>query len=199
MNRTIRQTKALARFAVAVLWLACLAVQGQETNAPAGGDLSPFRIISDRNIFNQNRSTRTPPPPRTSSRDRDSRSVRSESITLLGTMSYEKGRFAFFDGSSSQYRTKVQPNDTIAGYRVTEIGLNYVKLESRGRQIELRHGMQLRRQEGEEWRLAAPGEMADTQIPVSSTSDDSASSGAGDEENEILKRLMQKREQELNR
>jgi hypothetical protein len=184
-------------FPILLLFLACLTVQAQSTNTPVRGDFSEFRIIQDRNIFNQNRSTRPPPAPRTSSRERESRPVRTETITLLGTMSYEKGHLAFFDSSNSDYRKKVQPNDTLAGHRVVEIGFNYVKLESRGRQMELRHGMQLRRQEGREWELVGRREAAAT--PVSASADDAGGSESAGEENDLLKRLMQQREQELNR
>jgi hypothetical protein len=183
-----------------LLWLACGAVQAQNTNAPAGQDLSAFRIISERNIFNQNRSTRPPPVARSTSRERESRPVRSETITLLGTMSYEKGHFAFFDGSSSDHRKKVQPEDTIAGYRIAEIGFNYVKLELSGRVMELRHGMQLRKQEGRDWEVVGRRDATETQTAVSAPAEDSNGSTAVEgEENEILKRLREKREQELNK
>jgi hypothetical protein len=49
---------------------------------------------------------------------------RTDVFGLVGTMSYEKGYFAFFDGSSSDYRKATQPSETIADYNVKEVGPN---------------------------------------------------------------------------
>ncbi|HTG45297.1 MAG TPA: hypothetical protein VK633_12270, partial [Verrucomicrobiae bacterium] len=131
-----------------ITWLLWnLPLSAQETNAASGLDLQSFRIISERNIFNPNRSSRGERPPR-QDRDRSSeRRTRNESISLVGIMSYDKGWFAFFDGSSAEYRKALQPNDAIAGYTISEIAPNFVKLESTNSQpVELRVGMQLRKQ-----------------------------------------------------
>src|SRR5439155_22205961 len=73
----------------------------REARVPGRLDLESFRLIWERNIFAPNRSpfnrvTRSAPP---APRERGRR--RSDSFALIGTMSYEKGRFAFFEGSSS--------------------------------------------------------------------------------------------------
>src|SRR5262245_49763727 len=68
----------------------------------AGLTLDAFRLIADRNIFNPNRSGRT--PEREYTRREPERRVRTESLALVGTMSYDHGLFAFFDGSNSDYR-----------------------------------------------------------------------------------------------
>src|SRR5438045_3110831 len=56
-----------------------------------------FNIIQTKNIFNPNRYRRenfTNQPVRT----------RLNAFALVGTMSYSKGKFAFFDGTSSEYK-----------------------------------------------------------------------------------------------
>src|SRR5262245_38315845 len=65
----------------------------RKESGPAKLDESAFRIVSERNIFNANRSGGTVRS--TSSR----RPVRVETFALVGTMAYEKGVFAFFEGS----------------------------------------------------------------------------------------------------
>ena len=119
------------------------------TNTVNSLDESSFRIISDRNIFNSRRSARYVPSsaPRT-------RGTRSENFALVGTLSYEKGPYAFFDGSRSDYRKVLKPDDTIAGFKVVSIEAAHVKLASATNEIDLHVGMQLRREEEGEWRLS---------------------------------------------
>jgi hypothetical protein len=90
------------------------------TNAPAL-DYSSFKIIADRNIFNLNRSARSA---RGGGGARKQTKV--ETISLVGTLFSEKGRLAFFDSSSSQYKKVLKPADTIAGFKIKDIALNHV-------------------------------------------------------------------------
>jgi len=123
----------------------------QSTNSPVSSraDLSSFRLISERNIFNTRRSARyVAPNPNSYSRPRN----RSESFALVGTMKYDKGPFAFFDGNRSDYRKVLKPDDSIAGFKVAEILPSAVKLTSSTNEIELPVGMQLRREdENSDW------------------------------------------------
>ena len=102
-----RKLKLLLLLAIA----GYLPAMAEETNSSARLDYLAFRIIAERNIFNQNRSRGSDS---NGSRYRQDRRVRADAFALRGTMSYEKGRFAFFDGTSSDYRKAVQADDTIA-------------------------------------------------------------------------------------
>jgi hypothetical protein len=158
------------------------------TSAP---DYAAFRIITDRNIFDPNRSPRRPSGPREKPKT-------VETFSLVGIMSYEKGSFAFFDGSSSSYQKVLKPNDTIAGYKLKGIGVNSVKLLSGTNEVEMSVGARMRREEEGEWSLsnatgtytAATAAAADS---TKTTTTDASASGA---ESDVIKRLMQKREQE---
>ena len=161
-------------------------------STPPVADFSAFKIISDRNIFDPNRSPRrTGGPPR--------RAKTVESVTLVGIMSYGKGDFAFFNGTSSDYKKVLKPSDTIAGYKLASISANSVKLASGEKQVELKIGSQLRREEEGEWTLSTQSEPLATGSPATSASTAksappaAASDGA---DSEVLKRLMQRREQE---
>jgi hypothetical protein len=170
-------------------------------NAPVQPDYAYFQIISERNIFNQNRSPRS----RGSGRNqRGSRAVKFDSFTLVGMMSYGKGDVAFFDGSSSEYRKSLKAAGTIAGYKVTAITNSAVILESAGKTVELQVGSQMRREEGGQWTLAGGARTdsaggtnsVDGSVEgVTDNSSDNSSSGAGDD---VLQRLLKKREQEIN-
>lgn len=112
--------------------------------APQKLDEAAFRIIAERNIFNANRSggrvqlaTRRP--------------ARIETVTLVGTMAYERGTFAFFDGSSSEFSKVIQANGVIAGHKLVNVRTAGVTLEADGKQFELPVGSQLRREDAGAW------------------------------------------------
>jgi hypothetical protein len=162
--------------------------------SPAGLDYAAFRIIVDRNIFDPNRYPRGPGarPSRATPRSVDS-------LTLVGTMSYDKGTFAFFDGTSADYRKALKLNDVILGYKVTHITSDSVQLAAGTNELALRVGMQLRREEDGPWRLSGQSDSY-TALPTSASSNAAASTGpdasAGGAESDIIKKLRLKREQE---
>jgi hypothetical protein len=171
---------------------------------------SDFKIITQRNIFDPNR--RAPRPP--GSRDEYRKPNRVDYLNLVGAMSYEKGRFAFFDGSSSEYRKSVKPGDSIAGYKVAGVANDKVTLQKDDKKIELPVGGQLKREDEGEWRLNASAEnFASSTNSSDSTASSSASQisnfsgtksdatsgsksdSSSDETNPILKRLLEARKQ----
>jgi hypothetical protein len=161
------------------------------TNGAASLDYAAFKVVADRNIFNPNRQGYRAGGPRTRPRSVDS-------FSLVGIMSYEKGTFAFFDGSGSEYRKALKTNDTIAGYQLTAIEPNAVKLALQTNELELRVGMQMRREEEGPWLKPS---LPETVSANGSTATGSATNSAPDSpangaDNEILKKLMQRREQE---
>ena len=74
-------------------------------------------------------------------------------------MSNRKGMLAFFDGNDSDYRKVLSPDGVIAGYKVVEITLRGVKLESAGKPVAMKVGAQMRQESKGEWQLAEPGEL----------------------------------------
>lgn len=188
-----------------VLVLSAAIARAEETNtvrnaqAPAAvepGSFDEFKIITQRNIFDPNRSA--PGQPRRS--QETARPKRIDYVNLVGVMSYEKGRFAFFDGSSSEYRKSVKPGDSIAGYRVADVTQTKVTLERGDKKLELPVGGQLKREDDGEWRVnAAPESFASSGSSssgsTSESSGSSSSSGSSEEANPILKRLLEQRRQ----
>ena len=146
-----RTTEVL--FVLLCVFASGLPASAQPTNRPGRADFSAFKLVTDRNIFDPRRRGYS-----RETRQRDSsRPRRLEYVTLVGTMSYEeKGPLAFFDGTSSDYRKVLKPAETIAGYRVTDIGPSFVKLAVGTNEFDLRVGMQLRRDEDGKWQMAEP-------------------------------------------
>ncbi len=165
--------------------------RAQSTNAAARLDYQSFKIITDRNIFDPNRSSRSP-----RTRNEGPRPARVEAFALVGTMSYENGTYAFFDGTGSSYRKAAKAGDSIAGHKIADISADRVKLEVNGLQIELNVGVQMRKEDEGEWQLAGRAESFGTTSPAPATAE-KTDSASGGEESDVLKKLMQKREQEL--
>ena len=200
MNLARQNQNALRTVAVLAALGAFLAngrtVAAQTTNTPAATNYSSFQIIVERNIFDPNRYAHT-----SHSRGRTiSRSA--PSFSLVGTLSSRNGMLAFFDGNDSDYRKVLSPDGVIAGYKVVEITLHGVKLEAAGKPVEMKVGAQMRQEGKGEWQLAEPGELpaATTGNETPATNETPAAgpaSGSGSEPNDVLKKLMQQREQEL--
>jgi hypothetical protein len=166
------------------------ATPAQETNHVGQADFSAFRAISEKNIFNLNRTARR--------RGRNQTRQANDAFYLVGTMSYEKGTFAFFDGTGSEYRKILQKAGAIAGYQVMEITPTSVKLETGGKQVTMKVGTQMHHEDQGGWQLVANSELpvnpAEDVVPADGDTTSSSSSG---EPNDVLKKLMQRREQEL--
>ena len=174
-----------------------------QTNSLAGPndgpvilDYAAFKVIVDGNIFDPNRLPHRPgehsvrPP-----------SKSFDSLTLVGTMTYEKGTFAFFDGTSSEYKKALKLTDSIAGYKVTNIAPNGVKLAAGTNELDLSVGAQLRREEDGPWLLSSQSmSYAATAASTSTNGATATATGSdtasGSAESDIIKRLMQKREKE---
>jgi len=227
MNRSRDSESSRSRlarflFAAAAVALLPLTAGAAGTNASSAANSVPsYRFIAQRNIFNPNRYAgsgegRLLNPQRVAA---------APGFALVGTMLYERGAFAFFDGTDSQYKKVLQASGVIADYRVAEVTSSYVKLQGTTSQstnsVVLPIGMQLKKLGEGDWQLVAGTESVggssrssyrrdrngrtsegSTSASASETSAAAAtetSSGAGANANGILKRLMEQREKELQK
>jgi hypothetical protein len=180
--------------------------------APAGSkpiEFDDFKVIMSRNIFDPSRSGVRIIRPETRGR----RTARTDTIKLLGTMSYEKGRFAFFGGNSAQFRKTLSTSDRINEYEIADIGYESIKLVSTNNNtnqvVELKVGMGMSRQDNGPWTVLSASEsmnLTPSPSPASENTGESAASTAATPEpaasgavNDVLQRLMQKRAQQLSK
>jgi hypothetical protein len=195
------QIKFLTALALALANGFCAAAQSNGVPGPT--DYAQFsRFITERNIFDPGRYAHSSSGA-SSYRPKVSRSA--PAFTLVGTMHYEKGMFAFFDGNNSDLRKVLYESDSnsIAGYTVAEITLTGVKLQTADKKqtVRLRIG-DMMRQEGSAWRLADSGESFESAsgsatAAESSSPDAGSAPGSASAPNDILKKLMLQREKEL--
>ena len=85
----------------------------------------------------------------------------------------------------------------MAGFKIEAVTPNSVELEHNGQKITLQVGMQMERKGDGEWNLAGAAQPASASILASTTTNSSATSGPG-EDSDVLKRLLEKRAQEMN-
>jgi hypothetical protein len=172
-----------------------LTTAAQDDSSPRTPDFSAFQLLTERNIFNPNRSTR---PARTESRPTP-RNPQVDRFTLVGTLGDDGQWTAFFDGSRSELRGRLRLNDTIGDYTVTAISNSGVQLDQGTNRLQLRVGMQLRREDNGPWLLAEreADATADRSASRQENSTSTASTSTGAADNDVLLRLRQKREREL--
>ena len=88
----------------------------QSNGAPGPTDYAKFSaFVTDRNIFDPNRQPHSYVPgyhPKPRPRTR----TEAPDIMLVGTMSYEKGMFAFFNGNSADLKKAMRVGEKIADY-----------------------------------------------------------------------------------
>lgn len=193
------------------LWLALLLGGSQafaqtNKNIPGPTDYPAFsRFVTERNIFDPNRQPHYSSNARRSTPRRSTRSNSAPTIALVGTMAYEKGTFAFFSSNEAEQKKILPVSEKIAGYTLVEIGPTSVTLETADKkQMTMRVGDVLRQESGG-WQLAGAGDVPSG----TATSSASAESSSGSETtppaaaaapalevNDVLKRLMEKREKE---
>jgi hypothetical protein len=174
-----------------------------KSNEPSGGlDMKSFEVVSKRNMFNPGRSPKVTSAP-------SPRPKRVETFTLTGTLSYDKGDFAIFEGTASEYRKSLKVSEKIAGYKIKEIAADHVILNaSSNKTIFLPVGSQMRKIEGEGWVFKKMAEISSdnsnstsgpgsaTVGAAATTPSTSASSTGGDAQSDIIKRLMARRASE---
>lgn len=188
--------------------------QPENTSVSQYPAFDTFETILDRNIFNPNRRARREevlPVERTPDPDE---------IVLTGTIVTEKERFAFFEDSRSGDMTVVSTGKTFLGFDVDAVNTDKVILKKDDTSFEVSVLMALQKEDGAEWEVGTPSNVRrgsssssssnrsssfssreddsdrrrDDDSPRESSSDDS--SGSGDVQNEVLRKLLEKRRQE---
>jgi hypothetical protein len=201
----MKLTHAKIFLALAAMVAGGAGVFAQSNGVPGDADYAKFSaFITDRNIFDPSRQPHSysPTTRRTTSRPRV-RNTSAPALTLVGTMSYEKGMFAFFNGNSSDLKKALRVAEKIADYTVVDISPDRVKLETadKKKSFEMKVGDAMRQENGK-WVFAGAGDLtsepSSTETKSSSSSESAAPAtpSSANEPNDVLKRLMQLREKE---
>ncbi|MBI5381670.1 MAG: hypothetical protein HZA31_07205 [Opitutae bacterium] len=163
--------------------------------APAD-PFDPFRLIGERNIFNPNRVGAS-----NRSAVVEPAGPVGDTITLVGTLESEQGLYAFFDCDDPSFRKVLAPGAKIAGYTVAQVQTGSIALERDAKTTPLRVTGQLHRAEGGDWTIVT-GEAVRRETPLIQSGPERAGTGSSlpaipPDASEVLKRLMEKRQQQL--
>ena len=144
MNLKTSALKLVASAIAGAVWLSS-AVFSAAAPSAGGTDFTPYQLIGQRNIFDPNRVPHV--------RSGYSRSAPRivDSFSFVGTMSYSKGTFAFFDGTSPDFRKVLELDSSIADFKVAAITPKSVTLLSGTNESILPLGTQMRRDDDGHW------------------------------------------------
>jgi hypothetical protein len=125
--------------------------------------------------------------------------VSVESLVLTGTMLYEGRAFAFFSGSTPEYRQVLAPGSAIAGFDLVTITTTRVELERDGEHVVLPIGGRLRREGEGNWVASAEADApVVAQEPAASGQSEVGTPTTG-EVSDLMKRMMERRAQQVTR
>ena len=161
-----------------------------------GIDLKSFDVVIKMNIFDPERGTpppkprpATPPPPPVPDR-----------MSLKGTLVEPGKSHAFLDGNQSDFRKVAELNASVGDFKLKEITSEYAILSlEEGNEFKLMVGDELERPPEGEWKLisnsgrsgfSSGSGMGSASAPSSSSNDES-------EMSDVMKRLMERRKQQM--
>jgi hypothetical protein len=179
-----------------------------------GDGFSEFKLIRSRNIFDPNRRA-----PRNTERRTDSR--RPDSFTLTGTMVTDTKTLAFFSGTRSEYSRVIPVGSSVGPFKVKTIAAAQVELERDGKVLTLPMGRTLQLEnasgasapevvdtpppteappEGSGPSDAPPtGSISSAAPPGSPVAPSNGSSAPPGDKNEVLRRMMERRQKEMSK
>jgi hypothetical protein len=165
-NRTLHRQPSCSGNVPATLASLLLAVSA--AMAAENSSVQDLKTLSQKNIFDPNRhGVGAVARPVIRAYD-PSRVAKAEGFSLVGTLLYDKVALAFFTGSDVRYNKALQTANSIADFRIAEVGPSYVVLDSEGQQTKLSVGMQMKRLDGAGWQILS-GTMGYTRITATTS------------------------------
>lgn len=193
---------SLSRFASSLLrgtllaGLAALAFIPPTASSQTQG-FESFRLVRTRNVFNPDRrATRSDSPrPR-----REDSGNRSNVLSLTGTLITPEKAMAFFSGSRSEYNKVMAAPGTIAGLEVKAITATQVELQHGDKKIVLTPGQQVSLgDDGPGDVTSSPSAAPVASNPFPTTTSAPGSPAPSGDRSELLRRMMERRQQETSK
>jgi hypothetical protein len=186
--------------ALLFLILACVGASAQERKP----SYDSFKLVRTRNIFDPNRRAM-----RTESREpRSEGRSRPNWISLTGVMVSNEKSLAFFNSSRSDGRKVAGIGETVADFKIVAITPLQVEWEHAGKRSVLAVGRQIELSgttvEPVDTAPALPGEDSNASHPADGSATPPASStappaGVPGDKNDVLRRMMERRQKELSK
>jgi hypothetical protein len=153
------------------------------TSAPAGS-LEAFALVTERNIFNPNRTARTRAAP-------EEKPVRTEEVALVGVVGFGTSTSAVFHSTDPRLKGEAAAGGRLGDFTVVAVSPSSVELRAGERSYSLAVAQRLTRAEGGEWTASA------APVPEARSRTEAAPVEVPANASEVLKRLMKQREKQL--
>ncbi len=153
------------------------------STAPAGS-LEAFALVTERNIFNPNRTARTRSAP-------EEKPVRTEEVALVGVVGFGADPAAVFHSADPRLRGEAAAGGRLGDFSVVAVTPAGVELRAGERTYTLAVAQRLTRVEGGEWTASA------APVPEVRSRPDAPPVEVPANASEVLKRLMKQREKQL--
>lgn len=175
-----------------------------------------FHYVKVRNIFDPNRR-RDPAEPGSpdslsaAARDRGSEGRGAPFLALTGVMTRPEKQVGFFTGSSSEYQKVVGAGQTVGDYKIKGVTMAGVEMERDGKSFILPVGSQIRFDAAGAGTIQSFAAESAPSVPTlpsggppdssspSSPSTSSSAPSSGSSPSDVLKRMMERRQQEISK
>lgn len=165
----------------------------EETSAAVSGSYDSYKVIYEYNIFSKNRRS----PRSNQRRTRRTRTTQVLSVYVLRGIAAEAGkdqRYAFVEEEvAGQTQTATVGTEILAG-QITGIQMNYVLYEENGQTRKIHIGEQFGKTSKTVTSEVSADESETSSTDSSSETSDQPSSG---DENDVLKKMLERRKREL--
>lgn len=187
------KTNLLARTITVLLLLGCTAVFSADEQETAQTSYEDYKIIFERNIFSKDRL-----PPRQTPSQR----VRTTQVlaiyVLRGTAVERDERVAFIEEQISGQTMKARTGDEVLNGCITEIRFDRVGFEENGQTKYIRIGGEFGKTETTVMTTVSPeSDESPSETSTSAPAEQPVNTDSSGGENDILKRLMERRQSEL--
>jgi len=199
MKYEVRSRKCALLVAFVLTVVLVPGVTGAEDELSSVSGFESFSIVFERNIFDPTRQ-----PPRLE-RSFVPEAPPADHVALRGVLISEDAAIAFFEGTKQEYSVDAKQGDTVAGFQVAGIRTDYLTLTRDGRQTELPVGSSLVKHDDGEWELSSEGlsfsgsESTSFSGETGVTEASTETNSTGNSTNNILRRLKERRKQEMGK
>jgi hypothetical protein len=196
----------MSRFALQAAIVVCIALlavssMAQENLVSDESGIDAFSILWERNIFSSTRQApvkevvrkEVPPPPVV------------DEFALVGTLVTDEHAYAFFNGSELDFRGVRMIGEQIAGCTITRVDTEKIVIQLNEEKKEMAVGTGMKRVNQGPWSLEAVMQIAPTgDISQNVVDGDTETNSPAVEEgsapmNDVLRKLMERRRQELQK
>jgi hypothetical protein len=177
--------------------------QREQQNAAApvvpGQGFDAFTMSRTRNIFDPDRRPIVQASSAAPTRQQSPPPTRADYVALTGTMVTEDRALAFFSGSRSEYNKVLAPDASIAGAKISKITPTGIEVERGGKKITVGVGQTVPLDDSAPAAAPASAPAPAVSAATSSTTETtpSAPSAVPADAGDVLKRMMERRQQEL--